>query len=409
MRRILCVLVAALLVCGCGRKEVTSILLVEDKKTEASLEKIEEEVFSLENIPEYSGEPFVGINDYVPFFTEEEKKNTESFESYSELDSLGRCGIAFANIGRDILPTEKRGSISEVKPTGWHSYNFEDTVEGGCLYNRCHLIAHCLAGEDANEKNLITGTRYLNIYGMLTFEEQVKAYVEETGNHVLYRATPYFEGDDLLCKGVQLEAWSVEDGGKDICFNVFSYNVQPNVTIDYKTGEAKEDYLNVLCKPQIEQTWVFNSKDEHVGDRAYMKLSEEKFNGASDEELIEFCESIIKDYEDKDYNYFTIDFGNGRGAVFPACTYHPIEVGKINNKGEMIGLEKYIYVSKDLVESYELKEEEKTVVDENAPMVYVSVTGKYHSKSNCSGMKTYSTMTYEEAKNYGYEPCKKCY
>lgn len=369
----------------------------------------------LEEIPEYSGEPFIGINDYVPFFSEEEKKSTESFESYSELDELGRCGVAYANIGPDLLPTEERENISEIKPTGWHSYNFEDTVDNGYLYNRCHLIAYCLSGENANEKNLITGTRYMNIYGMSAFENSVKAYVEETGNHVLYRVTPFFEGNNLLCTGVEMEAWSVEDDGV-ICFNVFCYNVQPKVTIDYKTGEAKEDYSNVLYKPEIKETMVFNSKNENIGKRAYMNLREETFNSVSDTELKEFCEDIIKEYEKKEYNYFTIDFGNGKGAVFPACTYNPIEVGQINDKGEILQIESYIYVT-DTIEKYSKSQEElikeneeksKVQTSKEQRIVYVSTTGKYHSKTNCSGMKNYTTMTYDEAIAYGYEACKKC-
>ena len=193
---------------------------------------------TIENIPEYSGEPYIALNNNEPNF-DEKYFTTESFETYSDLDSLGRCGVAFANVGKDIMPTEERGSISQVKPTAWHSVKY-DCVDGKHLYNRCHLIGFQLTGENANEKNLITGTRYLNVVGMLPFENMVADYVKETNNHVLYRVTPVFEGDNLLAKGVQIEAESVEDNGEDILFNVFCYNNQPGIVLDYKTGESKQ-------------------------------------------------------------------------------------------------------------------------------------------------------------------------
>ena len=193
---------------------------------------------TIENIPEYSGEPYIALNNNEPNF-DEKYSTTESFETYSDLDSLGRCGVAFANVGKDIMPTEERGSISQVKPTAWHSVKY-DCVDGKHLYNRCHLIGFQLTGENANEKNLITGTRYLNVVGMLPFENMVADYVKETNNHVLYRVTPVFEGDNLLAKGVQIEAESVEDNGEDILFNVFCYNNQPGIVLDYKTGESKQ-------------------------------------------------------------------------------------------------------------------------------------------------------------------------
>lgn len=191
---------------------------------------------SLEEIPEYSGEPYIVIEDNQPDFPEEDLTDA-SFESYHELDDLGRCGAAYANIGQDLMPTEKRGSIGQVKPTGWHTVKY-DIVDGKYLYNRCHLIGYQLTAENANEKNLITGTRYMNTEGMLPFENMVADYVKETGGHVLYRVTPVFLEDDLLVEGVQMEGYSVEDEGDGICFNVFVYNVQPGIRIDYKTGES---------------------------------------------------------------------------------------------------------------------------------------------------------------------------
>ena len=192
---------------------------------------------SPEEIPPYSGEAYVAVNGNVPFFVEEEY-TTESYEFYSELDSLGRCGVTMACIGTDIMPTEERGNIGSVKPTGWQSVKY-DIVDGKYLYNRCHLIGFQLAGENANKRNLITGTRYLNIEGMLPFEDMVADYVKETENHVLYRVTPIFNGDDLVAEGVLMEGWSVEDNGESICFCIYAYNAQPGIIIDYATGDSR--------------------------------------------------------------------------------------------------------------------------------------------------------------------------
>lgn len=196
---------------------------------------------SLENIPEYSGTPYIELNENIPKFTDEEKQNTTSFENYSELDSLGRCGVAFANVGKDIMPTEKRGAIGMIKPSGWHTVKYSEVIKDKYLWNRCHLIAFMLAGENANQKNLITGTRYLNIDGMLPFENQVADYIKETNNHVLYRVTPIFKDDELVARGVQMEAYSVEDNGSGVCFNIYAYNIQPGIIIDYATGNSSLD------------------------------------------------------------------------------------------------------------------------------------------------------------------------
>ena len=190
---------------------------------------------SLEQVPAYSGEPFVILNGNVPLFTEEDLTD-ESYEYYGDLDRLNRCTYTMASIGRDLMPTEERGSIGQVKPTGWVTAKY-DFVDGKFLYNRCHLIGFQLTGENANEANLITGTRYMNVDGMLPFEDMVADYVKETGNHVMYRVTPAFYEQELVARGVQMEAWSVEDGGDGVCYNVFCYNVQPGVEIDYATGE----------------------------------------------------------------------------------------------------------------------------------------------------------------------------
>ena len=194
------------------------------------------EAVALSDVPEFSGEPYVVINDNEPSFPAEDF-TSEGFEEYSSLDALGRCGVAYANVGLETMPTEERGSISNVKPTGWKSVQY-DFVDGKSLYNRCHLIGFQLTGENANRQNLITGTRYMNVDGMLPFENMVADYVKETENHVLYRVTPIFEGDNLVASGVQMEAQSVEDKGEGVCFNVYVYNNQPGVTIDYATGDS---------------------------------------------------------------------------------------------------------------------------------------------------------------------------
>lgn len=195
------------------------------------------ESYDIENLPEYDGNSYVIVNDNIPYFKEEEY-TTNSFEKYSELDLLGRCGVASANISKDLMPTEKRGSIGSIKPSGWHTIKY-DHIDGKYLYNRCHLIGYQLTGENANEKNLITCTRSMNTKGMLQFENMVTKYIKDTGNHVLYRVTPVFEGNNLVATGVEMEAYSVEDNGKGIKFNVFVYNIEDGIIIDYKTGDSK--------------------------------------------------------------------------------------------------------------------------------------------------------------------------
>lgn len=208
-------------------------------KTEAQTSsKPSQKNISADHIPEYSDQMYVELDSNQPDFTSKDLKR-RSYESYSKLDALGRCGTAEANIGKDIMPTKKRGSIGMVKPTGWQTVKYSN-VDGKYLYNRCHLIGYQLTGENANEKNLITGTRAMNVDGMLPFEDMIADYVKETGNHVLYRVTPVYEKNNLVAKGVQMEGMSVEDKGKDIKFNVFVYNVQPGISIDYKTGKSKK-------------------------------------------------------------------------------------------------------------------------------------------------------------------------
>lgn len=202
------------------------------------MEDAAENSATLSDLPAYEDNAFVVLDDDVPSFSEEDKVRTDAFETYSPLDERGRCGTAYANICKELMPTEERGEIGQVKPSGWHTVKYNGIVEGNYLYNRCHLIGYQLAGENANERNLITGTRYLNVEGMLPFENLVAEYVKDTGNHVLYRVTPQFEGDNLVASGVEMEAYSIEDAGEGICFHVYCYNVQPQITIDYTTGES---------------------------------------------------------------------------------------------------------------------------------------------------------------------------
>ena len=236
---------------------------------------------SLEEVPAYSGSPYVELDGNQPGFSLEER-TTDSFETYSTLDALGRCGPAYACIGQDLMPTEDRESISSVRPTGWVQAEY-DFVEGGSLYNRCHLIGFQLTGENANEENLITGTRYMNVEGMLPFENMVADYIKETGNHVLYRAIPIFEGENLVASGVVMEALSVEDEGEGVCFHVYVYNVQPGVEIDYATGESWEtrDSASSALESQAEEQeadYVLNtsSKKFHRPDCSSVDSMSEK-------------------------------------------------------------------------------------------------------------------------------------
>lgn len=211
---------------------------VDSENTASVIKKSDNNKIDLSSIPEYSNSPYVEINDNIPYFKEEEK-TMAAFEFYSDLDYLGRCGVAYANVCREIMPTEEREAIGMIKPSGWQTVRYNGVVEGNYLYNRCHLIGYQLAGENANEKNLITGTRYLNVQGMLPFENKVNKYIEENqNNHVLYRVTPIFEGENLVANGVEIEAYSVEDNGNGICLNVYIYNVQPGITINYETGNS---------------------------------------------------------------------------------------------------------------------------------------------------------------------------
>ena len=221
---------------GTGLKDFNPLKNISNVTTYAETES--KSSIDIKSIPEYSGTPYVVINGGKPSFSEKDK---ERVEEYSELDKYGRCGTAFANVSKELMPTKPRESIREVRPSGWHTVKYEKIIEDRYLYNRCHLIAYKLAGENANEKNLITGTRYFNVEGMLPFEDEVADYVNATGNHVLYRVRPIFKGSDLVARGVQMEAESVEDNGKGVSFNVYCYNVQPGIRINYKDGSSQPE------------------------------------------------------------------------------------------------------------------------------------------------------------------------
>lgn len=268
-RRLLALLLCCLLLTAC-----TDIRILRGSQEQPPNGQ---EAVELSEIPEYSGEPYIEINGNEPDFPEEEWSE-DSFEVYSELDDLGRCGTAYANVGTDLMPTKKRGSIGQVKPSGWQTVKY-DVVDGNYLYNRCHLIGYQLSGENANEKNLITGTRYLNVEGMLPFENMVADYVKETENHVLYQVTPVYDGDNLVADGVQMEAYSVEDEGDGISYNVYVYNVQPGIEIDYATGESAIDESDIPGGEAVEGEIRGNSRSmiyHCPGQDAYEEMADSK-------------------------------------------------------------------------------------------------------------------------------------
>ncbi len=305
------------------------------------------EAFANETIPEYSGNPYVELNGNVPYFTDEELSTT-AFELYSELDSLGRCGACYANVCKEIMPTEERGSIGMVKPTGWHTVKY-DCITDRYLYNRCHLIGYQLAGENANEKNLITGTRYLNVDGMLPFENEVADYVNDTDNHVLYRVTPVFSGDNLLASGVIIEAKSVEDNGAGVQFNVYCYNVQPGISIDYIDGQSWEDESSNTSESDNEETQATAVLQEQTATQSDTISSQQEQSAEQTD--------------------------NAGGQEQPSVSETPAASG-------------------------------------SDTMVWLSATGeKYHSINNCGRMNpdNATQVTEEYAINNGYGKCSKCW
>lgn len=334
----------------------------------------EEETSFLSEIPAYSGEAYVAIDDNVPDLPLSDADNG-SFETYSSLDALGRCGVAYANVGRDLMPTEERGSIGQVKPSGWHTVKY-DCVDGKYLYNRCHLIGYQLTGENANEENLITGTRYLNTEGMLPFENMVVDYIKETGNHVLYRVTPVFEGDNLVASGVRMEAISVEDEGEGILFDVYCYNVQPGVTIDYATGESREGE----ALSGTSETYTATS---NVNVRSGASTDSETLGQLAAGDAVE-VESISGDWAKVMYN--------GTAAYVAAAYLTSGDTAWQTPDTEAVA------------------QETKQDAGSSGSVVWIPQSGsKYHSNPGCSNMKNPSEVSESQAISMGYEPCKRCF
>ena len=259
------------------------------EQTQPTTNASNKQPIDLSEIPSYSGNPYCEVNNNQPFFQTDEL-TTQSFKQFSELDSLGRCGVAYACIGTDSLPNEERGAIGMIKPSGWHTVRYDDIIEDKYLYNRCHLIAFELSGENANPQNLITGTRYINVKGMLPFENRVRSYVEDTDQHVMYRVTPVFEGDNLVATGVLMEGYSVEDNGEGICFNVFCYNLQPHIKINYADGTSEVDYI-----PESEKSTVGSNDD--LGTTYILNTNTKKFH-------YPYCDSV-NEMKEKNKQVFT--------------------------------------------------------------------------------------------------------
>lgn len=301
---------------------------------------------SLDAIPAYDGKAYVAVNNNEPFFTDSDMTTT-AFENYSDLDSLGRCGVAYANICKEIMPTEKRGKIGMIKPSGWHTVKY-DVIKDRYLYNRCHLVGYQLAGENANPKNLITGTRYLNVEGMLPFENLVADYVNNTGNHVLYRVTPMFSGSNLVANGVLIEAKSVEDNGGGILFNVYCYNVQPGVGINYENGDSWLD--GTVPQEQSAQTGAAQNGGSQSSD------------------------------------------GSQAGA----------SAGDTGSSGSITG---------SAASGSDTSPAENSVSDSSnsKTMVHITATGKKYHRAGCRTLKKSDTeVTLDEAKSMGLSPCGIC-
>lgn len=301
---------------------------------------------SLDAIPAYNGKAYVAVNNNEPFFTDSDMTTT-AFENYSDLDSLGRCGVAYANICRDIMPTEERGKIGMIKPSGWHTVKY-DVIKDRYLYNRCHLIGYQLAGENANPKNLITGTRYLNVEGMLPFENLVADYVNNTDNHVLYRVTPMFSSSNLVANGVLIEAKSVEDNGGGILFNVYCYNVQPGVGINYENGDSWLD--GTTPQEQSAQTGAAQNEGSQSSD------------------------------------------GSQAGA----------SAGDTGSSGSITG---------SAASGSNTSPAENSVSDSSnsKTMVHITATGKKYHRAGCRTLKKSDTeVTLDEAKSMGLSPCGIC-
>ncbi len=364
--------------------------------------------YTSKNVPEFNGYLYVELDGNVPSFSDSEKVTT-AFENYSDLDELKRCGVAYANICKEIMPTEKRGSIGSVKPSGWHTMNYHELVDGNYLYNRCHLIAFELAGENANVKNLITGTRYLNVKGMLPYENAVAKYVKSTNNHVLYRVTPVFEGDNLVATGVKMEAWSVEDNGKGICFNIFVYNVQPGIAIDYATGDSWVDSsIQIISDSSslsnVSTTTSSSTKSSSKTSQSNVSNEQVTTSEQKAQEVAQQVESVTQEVVSKtasskndDVQSVNTKQKNQQLDTLPAIDEKPV-------------------VDDDTEPAVVDNGTEEAVVDNDTSgsgeMVWVASSGngkKYHSNPNCSKMKSPNQVTKEQAIASGKTACSKCY
>ena len=351
------------------------------------------------SVPAFNGYFYVELDGNVPSFSDSEKVTT-AFENYSELDELKRCGVAYANICKEIMPTEKRGAIGSVKPTGWHTMNYHELVDGNYLYNRCHLIAFELAGENANVKNLITGTRYLNVKGMLPYENSVAKYVKSTNNHVLYRVTPVFEGDNLVATGVKMEAWSVEDNGAGICFNIFVYNVQPGIAIDYATGDSWVDSsIQIIADSSSSSnaSTIANSSTNSSVKTSQSNVSNEQV-ATSEQKAQEVAQQVEKAKQEE-------------VSQTASSKNDDVQSGNTRQENQQFdtlpALDEKPVVDDDT---------EAAVVDDDTSgsgeMVWVASSGngkKYHSNPNCSNMKNPNHVTKEQAIASGKTACSKCY
>lgn len=374
-------------------------------------------VLSSSDVSAYDGSAYVEVNGNIPTFTDREKEKVTAFESYSKLDSLGRCGVAYANVCQEIMPTEKRGAIGSVKPSGWHTVKYNDLIDGNYLYNRCHLIGYQLAGENANKKNLITGTRYLNVDGMLPFENQVDDYVEATNNHVLYRVTPVFDGENLVASGVQMEAWSVEDSGKGVCFNVYCYNVQPGITINYATGDSGVDTNYDPSKTKTSTstgktsvktgtnagitfncTYVLNTNTKKVHKPTCSSVSTMK--SANTKQSNESAETL----QSQGYSPC------GRCKPFAASTKTTTNTTKVEEKSQPVAETPAVAPAPAPAPASVVAPEPAPAPSGDTTAVWIPSSGsKYHSNAGCSGMKNPTQTTKQDAINRGYDACKKCW
>ncbi len=296
IKQFLVILVIVISLTSCELIQNETILDTQISQEQGVVDIIEQaESFTMDAIPPYSGLPYIEVNGNIPFFSADEISSV-AYEQYSPLDELGRCGVAIATVGIDIMPTEPRGEIGQVKPTGWHTIKY-DIVDGQYLYNRCHLLGYQLTGENANVENLITGTRAMNVEGMLPFENEIDDYIEETLNHVHYRVTPIFVEDELLARGVLMEAMSLEDDGEGVMFNVFCYNAQSGIEIDYLTGES---WLgDLLVADEVEEESAISKYDTYILNTSTQKIhlpdcsSVAKMNEKNKSEVVDWLDSLV--------------------------------------------------------------------------------------------------------------------